>query len=151
MSDEAAARLPKTVHLIPKDNAIKRLCFDDATKSLRPNLGGWLLAARVLPRPMQGFVKASDFTMLRMPRFFSFVRAIAALVILMPLMSAIALAIKVTSRGPILFSQLRVGRDNQPFRMLNINAHTKALAKRDKTPQEQYESCEAKKHSKPGE
>jgi len=33
-----AARLPKTVHLIPKDNAIKRLCFDDETKRLRPNL-----------------------------------------------------------------------------------------------------------------
>jgi hypothetical protein len=34
----APALLPKTVHLIPKDNAIKRLCFDEATMSLRPNL-----------------------------------------------------------------------------------------------------------------
>jgi len=38
VTGETAARLPKTVHLIPKDNAIKRLCFDDETKSLRPNL-----------------------------------------------------------------------------------------------------------------
>ena len=28
----------KTVHLIPKDLAIKRLCFDEATGMLRPNL-----------------------------------------------------------------------------------------------------------------
>ncbi len=28
----------KSVHLIPADAAIKRLCFDDATQSLRPNL-----------------------------------------------------------------------------------------------------------------
>jgi lysophospholipase L1-like esterase len=28
----------KTVHLIPKDSAIKRLCFDDETQMLRPNL-----------------------------------------------------------------------------------------------------------------
>jgi len=33
-----AARLPKTVHLIPKDNAIKRLCFDEETMRLCPNL-----------------------------------------------------------------------------------------------------------------
>ena len=38
MTGGTAGRLPKTVHLIPKDNAIKRLCFDDETKSLRPNL-----------------------------------------------------------------------------------------------------------------
>jgi hypothetical protein len=29
---------PKAVHLIPADAAIKRLCFDDATQALRPNL-----------------------------------------------------------------------------------------------------------------
>jgi lysophospholipase L1-like esterase len=34
----ATAHLTKTVHLIPKDNAIKRLCFDEATMTLRPNL-----------------------------------------------------------------------------------------------------------------
>ena len=34
----AAAQAQKTVHLIPKDAAIKRLCFDDATQRLRPNL-----------------------------------------------------------------------------------------------------------------
>ena len=32
------AQTAKGVHLIPADAAIKRLCFDDATQSLRPNL-----------------------------------------------------------------------------------------------------------------
>jgi hypothetical protein len=34
----ATAQAQKTVHLIPKDAAIKRLCFDDSTQKLRPNL-----------------------------------------------------------------------------------------------------------------
>jgi hypothetical protein len=34
----APSPLAKTVHLIPDDNAIKRLCFDDAAMDLRPNL-----------------------------------------------------------------------------------------------------------------
>lgn len=38
MSDAAAAQPTKTVHLIPRDNAIKRLCLDEATMTLRPNL-----------------------------------------------------------------------------------------------------------------
>ena len=38
MTGGTVARLPKTVHLIPKDNAIKRLCFDEETRCLRPNL-----------------------------------------------------------------------------------------------------------------
>ena len=37
MSIDPAAPL-KTVHLVPKDSAIKRLCFDEATRTLRPNL-----------------------------------------------------------------------------------------------------------------
>jgi exopolysaccharide biosynthesis polyprenyl glycosylphosphotransferase len=40
-----------------------------------------------------------------------------ALVVLAPLIVPIALAIKLDSRGPVLFSQLRAGRDRRPFRM----------------------------------
>ena len=32
------AALCKSVHLIPRDSAVKRLCFDETTRSLRPNL-----------------------------------------------------------------------------------------------------------------
>jgi exopolysaccharide biosynthesis polyprenyl glycosylphosphotransferase len=43
-----------------------------------------------------------------------------ALVLLAPLMLVAALAIKLTSRGPILFSQPRIGRDQRSFRMLKF-------------------------------
>jgi hypothetical protein len=38
MTSQPAAGTQKTVHLIPADAAIKRLCFDQATQSLRPNM-----------------------------------------------------------------------------------------------------------------
>jgi exopolysaccharide biosynthesis polyprenyl glycosylphosphotransferase len=41
----------------------------------------------------------------------------AAMVLLSPLMLVVALAVRVTSRGPVLFSQLRYGRARRIFRM----------------------------------
>lgn len=38
MMSSAADRMAKTVHLLPRPNAIKRLCFDEETMTLRPNL-----------------------------------------------------------------------------------------------------------------
>jgi exopolysaccharide biosynthesis polyprenyl glycosylphosphotransferase len=43
-----------------------------------------------------------------------------ALIVLAPLMVAIAIAIKLTSPGPVLFSQVRMGRDHKPFRMFKF-------------------------------
>jgi exopolysaccharide biosynthesis polyprenyl glycosylphosphotransferase len=43
-----------------------------------------------------------------------------ALALLMPLLAATAIAIKLTSRGPILFKQERVGRYGRPFHMLKF-------------------------------
>ncbi|MBV9829189.1 MAG: SGNH/GDSL hydrolase family protein [Alphaproteobacteria bacterium] len=34
----APARIEKSVHLIPRDAAVKRLCFDETSRMLRPNL-----------------------------------------------------------------------------------------------------------------
>jgi exopolysaccharide biosynthesis polyprenyl glycosylphosphotransferase len=48
------------------------------------------------------------------------VGATVALLVVAPLMLAIALAIRLTSRGPIVFAQTRVGRDHEPFRMLKF-------------------------------
>jgi exopolysaccharide biosynthesis polyprenyl glycosylphosphotransferase len=42
------------------------------------------------------------------------------IVFLSPLLLAIAVVIKVTSPGPVLFRQARVGRDGQPFEMLKF-------------------------------
>ena len=43
--------------------------------------------------------------------------ALIGLCISLPFMAIIALAIKIESRGPVLFVQSRVGRDGKPFRM----------------------------------
>jgi exopolysaccharide biosynthesis polyprenyl glycosylphosphotransferase len=44
----------------------------------------------------------------------------AGLLMLAPVMVAIALAVKLTSRGPMLFRQQRIGRNNAPFLMLKF-------------------------------
>ena len=47
---------------------------------------------------------------------------IPLLAILSPLLLLIALAIRLTSPGPVLFRQSRVGKDNQPFTMLKFRS-----------------------------
>jgi lipopolysaccharide/colanic/teichoic acid biosynthesis glycosyltransferase len=44
------------------------------------------------------------------------------LLLLSPLLLMIAVAIKLDSRGPVLFRQRRIGRDGQPFEMLKFRS-----------------------------
>ncbi|MEM7166541.1 MAG: sugar transferase [Planctomycetota bacterium] len=53
-------------------------------------------------------------------RTLDIVGSITALILLAPLMLLIALAIRLTSRGPALFLQERAGRGNRPFRMVKF-------------------------------
>ena len=48
--------------------------------------------------------------------------AAALLFVLAPLLGAIAVAIKLTSRGPVLFRQRRIGRDGREFTMLKFRS-----------------------------
>jgi exopolysaccharide biosynthesis polyprenyl glycosylphosphotransferase len=48
------------------------------------------------------------------------VLALVAIVILAPTLLAIAVAVRLTSEGPALFRQVRVGRDGQPFVVLKF-------------------------------
>jgi exopolysaccharide biosynthesis polyprenyl glycosylphosphotransferase len=48
-------------------------------------------------------------------RAFDVTGAVVALVLVAPLMAAIAIAVRLGSRGPILFRQTRVGREGRPF------------------------------------
>ncbi len=50
------------------------------------------------------------------------VGAAAALVVSSPLLVLVALAVKLTSVGPVLFRQERIGRDGQPFRMVKFRS-----------------------------
>ena len=55
-------------------------------------------------------------------RVFDVVLGAAALVALAPVMAAIAVAIKTTSQGPVLYRQERMGLDGRPFRMLKFRS-----------------------------
>lgn len=50
-------------------------------------------------------------------RLFDIVVALAGLAVLLPVLPAVALAIVVDTPGPVLFSQLRLGRHGRPFRL----------------------------------
>lgn len=55
-----------------------------------------------------------------MPRLFDIVLAAVALVLLSPLLLIAAVAIKLGSRGPVLYRQRRVGRDGREFELLKL-------------------------------
>jgi len=55
-------------------------------------------------------------------RAFDVAGASAILVLVAPLMALIAIAIKLDSRGPVLFRQTRMGRNDRPFRMLKFRS-----------------------------
>ena len=55
-------------------------------------------------------------------RVFDVVVASAALVLLAPVLAAVAVAIKLDSPGPVFFRQRRVGRDDKPFTMLKFRS-----------------------------
>jgi lipopolysaccharide/colanic/teichoic acid biosynthesis glycosyltransferase len=55
-----------------------------------------------------------------MPRVVDLVLGGAALLVLAPLMAGVALLVKCTSRGSVLFAQTRLGQDGKPFRMLKF-------------------------------
>ena len=55
-----------------------------------------------------------------MKRTVDIVLSAIGIVVLAPLMIAIALAVRLTSRGPALFRQVRAGRDGKPFKILKF-------------------------------
>jgi exopolysaccharide biosynthesis polyprenyl glycosylphosphotransferase len=59
---------------------------------------------------------------LAIKRLIDIASSATALILLSPLMVVIAVLVKVTSRGPILFKQLRVGRHARPFNMLKFRS-----------------------------
>jgi len=48
--------------------------------------------------------------------------SVTLLVILVPIILLVAVAIKINSRGPVLYAQERIGRDGRPFLMLKFRS-----------------------------
>lgn len=71
---------------------------------------GYLHYLTHAPRPYQRSVK----------RLFDIVVSASALLVLSPLLLAVAVLIKLTSRGPIFFRQARVGLHGRPFNMFKF-------------------------------
>jgi exopolysaccharide biosynthesis polyprenyl glycosylphosphotransferase len=65
--------------------------------------------------PIEGYARL-------VKRLFDFVFSDLAIVLFSPLMAAIAIAVKLDSRGPILFKQRRVGRNGLEFNMLKFRS-----------------------------
>jgi lipopolysaccharide/colanic/teichoic acid biosynthesis glycosyltransferase len=55
-------------------------------------------------------------------RLLDLVLAAVGLVLLTPVLMTVALAVRVTSPGPALFRQVRIGKDGQPFTMLKFRS-----------------------------
>jgi len=55
-----------------------------------------------------------------MPRAVDLLIAALALVVLSPFLLAAAIAIKLGSRGPVIYRQRRIGRDGRPFEMWKL-------------------------------
>lgn len=63
-----------------------------------------------------------DFRQRIIKRLFDVVISLAAIVLLSPVLVATALAVKLTSPGPILFRQARLGKDARPFEIFKFRS-----------------------------
>jgi exopolysaccharide biosynthesis polyprenyl glycosylphosphotransferase len=68
------------------------------------------------------FSGPSNYRLLAAKRFIDFVAAAAGLVLLSPVLLGVALAVKLSSPGPVLFWQTRVGLHGRHFRMAKFRS-----------------------------
>ncbi len=82
--------------------------------------------SRARPQALDGqlmiYVEPTHPTRTRLffKRLFDVTVAAVVLFLTAPIVAVAAIAIKLESRGPVLFSQVRVGRNGQPFRILKL-------------------------------
>jgi exopolysaccharide biosynthesis polyprenyl glycosylphosphotransferase len=75
---------------------------------------------RLAGRSYIGFTPVAEVSWLK--RTLDLIVVSAGLISVAPLLALIALAIKIDSRGPIFYGQLRVGKDGRQFRMLKFRS-----------------------------
>lgn len=110
---ERVSRIVEGFYEIPADIQLLPLSIMPYMQRSRIGLSGRLHTLELQSRPsllVDGFLK----------RLFDLVAATVALIVLSPLLLLVSLAIKLDSRGPVLFRQIRHGFNNQPIRVLKF-------------------------------
>jgi lipopolysaccharide/colanic/teichoic acid biosynthesis glycosyltransferase len=106
-----AEKLSMSVYILPRD-LNKQVAFKDNPERLSEYLG---------PLSSPGMK-----VQLGVKRVIDVVGSVFMLVALAPLMAIIALAVKISSPGPVLFRQTRVGQRGKPFTFIKFRSMTAA-------------------------
>jgi Undecaprenyl-phosphate glucose phosphotransferase len=106
----ALSELPVDVHVVPVGSI-------DLMAVSRTTQFGNMVTMRIFQSPLTSFNRA-------IKRAFDIAAAITGLVVLSPLFVLTALAIRLDSRGPVLFRQTRHGYNNEPIRVLKFRSMT---------------------------
>jgi Undecaprenyl-phosphate glucose phosphotransferase len=106
----ALSDLPVDVHVVPVGSI-------DLMAVSRTTQFGNMVTMRIFQSPLTSFNRA-------IKRAFDIAAAIAGLIFFGPLFVLVALAIKLDSRGPVLFRQTRHGYNNEPIRVLKFRSMT---------------------------
>jgi lipopolysaccharide/colanic/teichoic acid biosynthesis glycosyltransferase len=104
---EGKRRNGKCQNLLPDRNSAEQNdCFDDVEHSSRQRVQTHQAVEPFVIRAMPFSKRALDVAM-----------AAIAIITLAPALAVVSILIKLTSHGPVFFSQLRAGRGGKPFRM----------------------------------
>jgi Undecaprenyl-phosphate glucose phosphotransferase len=106
----ALSDLPVDVHVVPVGSL-------DLMAVSRITQFGNMVTMRILQSPLTPFNRA-------VKRAFDVAVAIVGLILLSPLFVIVSLAIKLDSRGPVLFRQTRHGYNNEPIRVMKFRTMT---------------------------
>jgi Undecaprenyl-phosphate glucose phosphotransferase len=106
----ALSDLPVDVHVVPVGSV-------DLLAVSRITQFGNMVTMRIFQSPLSPFNRA-------IKRAFDVAAAIAGLILLSPFFVIVSLAIKLDSRGPVLFRQTRHGYNNEPIRVLKFRSMT---------------------------
>jgi len=63
---------------------------------------------KLILEPIDGFQRS-------LKRLFDILFSLAAIFLFFPIMAAVALTVKLSSKGPVFFKQIRIGKNNRPF------------------------------------
>jgi len=88
--------------------------------TIEPSLAEYRVAEQTDPAP-RGLLNAAWWSMAG-KRTMDIVASSLAIIALSPILIAVAILVKLTSRGPMLYVQHRVGRGGQPFRMVKFRS-----------------------------